>query len=242
MYTVQWIVFGQPSVQDSVPFFELNRRYVPLCYALVVLLKPVYSKEKKKALLTILYRKPQVFCCVITFVSSANHVTLKPNRLFQGAEPNFCWQILIRYIFFFSWIVCRPTLHTWYMYTWCIYKQMCTLNLHLCAYVMNIMIGKRGRLDHWETPQLSCALMADVVLFPDLKSWCLFISQRLCVNMSIWIKRIICIYCLFTCFAYENYHSSFHVSSKPGVFKVFGQWASELWHTHAPNLFRQGAN
>lgn len=27
-------------------------------------------------------------------------------------------------------------------------------------------------------------------------SWCLFISQRLCVNMSIWIKHIVCIYCL----------------------------------------------
>lgn len=34
-----------------------------------------------------------------------------------------------------------------------------------------------------------------------LCSWCLTISQRLCVNMSIQIKHIVCIYCLFTCIA-----------------------------------------
>lgn len=44
-------------------------------------------------------------------------------------------------------------------------------------------------------------------------SWCFFISQRLCVNMSIWIKHIVCIYCLFTCIACKNNHSSFHVYS-----------------------------
>lgn len=49
-------------------------------------------------------------------------------------------------------------------------------------------------------------------------SWCLFISQRLCVNMSIWIKHIVCIYCLFTCIACKNNHSSFHVYSLPPAF------------------------
>ncbi len=48
-------------------------------------------------------------------------------------------------------------------------------------------------------------------------SWCLFISQRLCVNMSIWIKHIVCIYCLFTCIACKNNHSSFRVYSTASV-------------------------
>lgn len=64
-------------------------------------------------------------------------------------------------------------------------------------------------------PRLFCALVANTFLFVFLLfcSWCLFISQRLCVNMSIWIKHIVCIYCLFTCIACKNNHSSFHVYS-----------------------------
>lgn len=51
-------------------------------------------------------------------------------------------------------------------------------------------------------------------------SRCLFISQRLCVNMSIQIKHIVCIYCLFTCIACKNNHSSFHVYSIAALLKL----------------------
>lgn len=68
-----------------------------------------------------------------------------------------------------------------------------------------------------------CALVANTFLFVYVFflllfcSWCLFISQRLYVNMSIWIKHIVCIYCLFTCIACKNNHSSFHVYSTTNV-------------------------
>lgn len=60
-------------------------------------------------------------------------------------------------------------------------------------------------------PQLLCALVANTFILFFFCSWCLFISQRLCVNMSIQIKHIVCIYCLFTCIACKNNHPPFHV-------------------------------
>lgn len=58
------------------------------------------------------------------------------------------------------------------------------------------------------------------LLFDIICSRCLFISQRLCVNMSIRMKHIVCIYCLFTCIACKNNHSSFHVYSIAALLKL----------------------
>lgn len=78
-------------------------------------------------------------------------------------------------------------------------------------------------LVHWRPTPFS--LFCFLLLFC---SWCLFISQRLCVNMSIWIKHIVCIYCLFTCIACKNNHSSFHVYSTTSASSTAGRdakWA-----------------
>lgn len=61
-------------------------------------------------------------------------------------------------------------------------------------------------------------------------SWCLFISQRLCVNMSIWIKHIVCIYCLFIALLVRTiiFHSMF--TPPPELLKLLMEMQNGLYH------------
>lgn len=61
-------------------------------------------------------------------------------------------------------------------------------------------------------------------------SWCFFISQRLCVNMCIWIKHIVCIYCLLALLVRTIiFHSTFTLPPaflKPCFWGGHVKWAS----------------